>query len=264
MCPEILEDLTSRFNAYTRRFYSDNGETGRAIRLKVAHTHRVRAIIVRLGQELGLGENDMLLAQTAALFHDVGRFRQYQQYGTFLDRVSENHAKLGLRVIGQEGFLNQLPLAEKRQVARAIAFHNRARLPENQNGADLFLMKLLRDADKLDIWKVVLDHYYGREAEPNRSVELGLPDVPDCSPQVVATIEKGEQVNFAEIQTLTDFKLMQLSWVFDLNFAPSFAYVRQQGYIEQMAGILPQTQAVSAMLQKAQAHVAAMLETVHP
>lgn len=33
------------------------------------------------------------------LFHDVGRFYQFTVYRTFNDALSENHAKLGLKVI---------------------------------------------------------------------------------------------------------------------------------------------------------------------
>ena len=36
-------------------------------------------------------------------------------------------------------------------------------------------MRLLRDADKLDIWKLFIDYYNEREKNHSSAVELGLP-----------------------------------------------------------------------------------------
>jgi putative nucleotidyltransferase with HDIG domain len=48
------------------------------------------------------------LAETIALFHDIGRFEQFKTYGTFDDRASENHATIGLKVLKATDILNRL------------------------------------------------------------------------------------------------------------------------------------------------------------
>jgi hypothetical protein len=46
------------------------------------------------------------------------------------------------------------------------------------------------------------------------------------------------------ISTQNDFKLLQLSWVFDLNFPGSFRMVSERGYVEGLAAKLPATEEV--------------------
>ncbi|MCJ7615457.1 MAG: HD domain-containing protein, partial [Desulfobacterales bacterium] len=92
-----LNHLKTWFTEYVSNFYSDDPDYNHLIRLKEEHTIRVCRNIAMLGKELGLSDQDMVLAETIALFHDIGRFKQYKTYRTFSDFVSENHAMLGLR-----------------------------------------------------------------------------------------------------------------------------------------------------------------------
>ena len=60
---------------------------------------------------------DLLLAKTAALFHDIGRFPQWKHYSTFVDSVSEDHALLGLEVLSRhKGFEADLPQNKERLI----------------------------------------------------------------------------------------------------------------------------------------------------
>lgn len=258
MSPAVLRELHRRFAAYADRFRSDDLETDAAIRLKAAHTLRVVDAIRDLARELGLSPGGGRLAEATALLHDVGRFRQYERYGTYLDAASENHAELGVRVIREENLLKGVDSGEVRLIERAVGLHNVARLPDDEDPTERCFLRLLRDADKLDIWKVVLDHYYERGEERSRAVGLGLPNTPECSPGVVEALRREDLVEFTDIRTLTDFKLMQLGWVYDLNFAPTFARVRRERYVEQMADVLPKTGPVPGMIDAAAAYIAEM------
>ncbi|PQP32681.1 HD family phosphohydrolase, partial [Desulfobacteraceae bacterium SEEP-SAG10] len=74
---------------------------------------------------------------------------------------------------------------------------------------------------------------------PNSFLEIGLPDDPACSPQILASIREGRLVLMQNLKTLNDFKLLQISWVFDLNFVTSFQAVKTRAYIEQIEATLP-------------------------
>ncbi len=186
--------------------------------MKTAHTARVRANIVQIGQGVGLEANRRLLAEATALLHDTGRFRQFRDYHTFVDAVSVNHARMGLREIGKEQILAGLDTEERRQVCRAVAWHNAQSLPADQPAPVLELIRLLRDADKVDIFEVTLERYEGRNLENNEAVDLGLPDAPACSPALLEAIAAGQVVPFHLIRSINDFKLAQLSWIFDIQF----------------------------------------------
>ena len=97
-----LIHLKAWFADYVSGFYANDPDYDLPITLKEAHTARVCQVITMLGKELELSGQDMLLAETMALFHDVGRFKQYAVYGTFNDRASENHADLGVQQLTQK------------------------------------------------------------------------------------------------------------------------------------------------------------------
>ena len=81
------EMLASWWESYVRRFLGRDEETDYHVRLKVAHTARVRNIARQLMQERQLSAQKLALVDAAALLHDVGRFPQYWQYRTFRGRI---------------------------------------------------------------------------------------------------------------------------------------------------------------------------------
>jgi putative nucleotidyltransferase with HDIG domain len=100
-----LNELKAWFSNYVRTFYDENPEVQQNIVLKEEHTLRVCSEIVAIGQDLELNQNELRLAEIIALLHDIGRFEQYRNYGTFSDSRSENHAELGVKIIEREDLL---------------------------------------------------------------------------------------------------------------------------------------------------------------
>ena len=207
MNPHDLSGLYDWFSLYAQGFYNEEPATNRAIRLKEQHTLRVCSNITRVGHELGLESADLLLAETMALLHDVGRFKQYQKYRTFSDLASENHAALGLREMAAHGVPSFGTPEEKRLLRQAIAYHNAAELPVKCSPRALLFMRLLRDADKLDIWRVLIEHFTARDRHSDSVIELGLPDTPACSPKVLETLTKKTfcaHRGFEDVETISN------------------------------------------------------------
>lgn len=208
-----------------------------------------------LCESLNLTQTDCLLAETISLFHDIGRFEQYRRYQTFNDMKSANHAHLGLQVMARHRILSGMDAAARRMVTHAIACHNAATLPENVVEPALLFMKLIRDADKLDIWKVVTDYYRERAQNPNKTIELDLPDSSECSPAALDALRQERFARISDMKTLNDFKLLQISWVFDLNFSKSFQILCDLKYIEQIAGTLPDTPEITDAIGHVFGHI---------
>ncbi|MBW2603662.1 MAG: HD domain-containing protein [Deltaproteobacteria bacterium] len=244
-----LTYLKSWFADYVSGFYTDNPTNNSTIRLKEKHTESVCENMILLGKNLGLSDEEMVLTETMALFHDIGRFKQYAVYGTFKDVDSENHALLGLRELTAHNVLDICAKDERKWITKAIANHNAVTIPKNENGKSLFYIRLLRDADKLDIWRVFIDYYKTRDEQPNPVVEIGLSDDPSFSPQVLSAFSEERFVRFQDLRTLNDFKLLLLSWVFDLNFTFSIQMVKDRGYIEKIGAILPNSQETKKVLK---------------
>ena len=236
----LLPKLKHWLKNYIARFASRDPNIQAALDLKQDHTDRVCDAILDIGRHEGLSGQDLHLAEAAALLHDIGRFEQYQQYKTFSDAQSENHALLGVKVIRDNGILEDLDPENKRVIIRAVECHNKATLPADEDGRGLFFMKLLRDADKVDIWRVVTDYYRNAHKGRNQTIELHLPDTPDVSDAVCRSLMKGNIVKMTDLKTLNDFKLLQIGWIYDVNFRRTFQIMRERGYLEQIRQALPE------------------------
>jgi hypothetical protein len=261
MNADTVSSLKNWFAGYVSRFYTGDSEYNRPIRLKEEHTERVCVNIKMIGEELGLSSEDMILAEIIALFHDLGRFRQYEVYHTFVDALSENHARMGLKQIGIHGVFKDFPKGEKVLISKAIAYHNSAYLPADEDEKTLFFMKLIRDADKLDIWKVFIDYF--KSKNPNDAIVLGLPDTPEFSEKAIESIHGHEFVKMKYLKTLNDFKLLQISWVFDVNFIPSFKLIKKNDFIGKLESTLPRDRKITEVVKVASAYVDSKLSGCH-
>jgi hypothetical protein len=235
---EALHRFHVWFDRYVRRFDSPDAELQCNIRMKIEHSKNVCAEISALGLNIGLDEPGLRFAETVALFHDIGRFEQLSRYGTFLDHHSVDHAELGVSVLSSEGVLNILPPADRDSVRAVICNHNRFAIPDGESGLRLTQSRLLRDADKLDIFRILIDYYRNGGGE-NNTVALGLSENSEISQAVLDDLRAGRLVAMKHLRTINDFKLMKMGWVYDLNFAPSFEAVAARGYLEAIRDTLP-------------------------
>ncbi|KAF5419859.1 MAG: hypothetical protein C5S45_05860 [Candidatus Methanocomedens sp.] len=118
--------------------------------------------------------------------------------------------------------------------------------------------KLLRDADKLDIWRVVTTYYAQRHKHRNPALELELPDTHGYSLCFVEDILNNRISNSHALKTYNDMKLLQLGWIFDINFTRTFLYIQQRQIIEKIITTLPDTEDI----RKIQNHLNEYLEKI--
>jgi len=243
---ELVHDLNDWFFSYVQTF-KDGDAKALNIVLKEEHTRRVCREIADIGEQLGLHDDELRLAEVIALFHDIGRFEQYARYKTFMDQQSEDHAELGVKILKRLGVLDRCEESTKDLIFRTIQYHNRAVLPQGETKTCLFFTKLLRDADKLDIWRVVTDYYRRKDGERNGALELDLPDTPGFSDAVYQGLVNRKIVDMNHVKTLNDFKLLQVGWIFDVNFEPTLRAVRSRRYLEMIRDVLPKSEKIDAV-----------------
>ena len=245
-----VQKLKNWFYFYVNSFTKDDPEFQRNIDLKAQHTKRVCQNAVDIGKDLGLENEDLYLLEITALFHDIGRFEQYAQYQTFSDRNSVNHAAFGIEILKKKKILNELETPLQEFIIKVISYHNQANLPKDETERCLFFSKLLRDADKLDIWRVVTDYYEQKDTgETNETIELDLPDTPGISKDIYENLIKGHTILFDSMKNLNDFKLLQVGWVYDVNFLPTLERLKNRGYLGLLEKALPQTDDVRQIFQ---------------
>jgi putative nucleotidyltransferase with HDIG domain len=227
------------FRDYTESFRSLDPEIEKNIDLKIRHTYRVCDNVSRIAKSLGIEQGDLLLAEVLALFHDIGRFEQLKVFGSFNDRITVDHAKLGLKVLNSSGVFCDLARSERRLLCRAIWLHNKYEIPETERGDALLFSRLIRDADKMDILGVINEHFECRDLHPNSALDFGMLDKPGFSRQAVSEILQGKMVRIPVLETMNDMLLMYLSWVFDIYFPVTLSCIEERGYLARLLANLP-------------------------
>jgi len=259
-----IDKLKTWFDRYVAGFYGDDGYVNANLKLKEVHSRRVCHEMQYLAGELALEPDRARLAEAIALLHDVGRFEQFVKYRTYNDPRSVDHSRLALEVLRGHNVLEQLEQREMTIIEKAIEYHGLKALPDGLDGELALFCKLIRDADKLDIYRVVADNYQSFHRDPAGFVlELELPDEPGYSREVVEDILHERPTDYSRLRTLNDMKLLQLGWVFDINFNATLRRIRQRGFLEMICGFLPQTDDTNAVRRKVFSYVDARIGTNH-
>ena len=87
--------------------------------------------------------------------------------------------------------------------------------------------------------------YYESILNENNVLELDLPDLPEILEQNFLDIESGLLIKKENLRTQNDFKLMQISWLFDVNFERTFEIIKDRCYLEKIFEFLPKNEKIN-------------------
>ena len=110
----------------------------------------------------------------------------------------------------------------------------------------------MRDADKLDILRV-MDEHLSDAAPYNPTVVLQQPDDPTIASEAVLNAVREKRVAaYADLRCVNDFRLLLGTWFFDLHFATCRSKFLQDGHahnlLRSMPGTVPQAPARDHLL----------------
>lgn len=247
----MIDRLLAWFDAFAAGCAMDDPADAARLELKRRHCLLVMDEARSQAVELGLSPRLVDLAAVAGLAHDTGRFPQYRRYRTFRDADSANHAVLGNIALARGHALDGLPDRDRRLVRLAVVCHNRRAIPaavaDGRDAEALALVRIVRDADKLDIARIMLEHFKAPPQAKDDVVCLGLPDVPDrYSPVFLTDIEAGRIGRYDAMATVNDFALLLLSWINDMAFPRSRRLFFERGHVRDLFATLPDLPAIRA------------------
>lgn len=205
--------------------------------LKLAHTRQVVDNARSICTSESMSDRETHACLLAALYHDVGRFLQYRIWKTFKDSQSQNHGLISAAILETCHVLQNEPDVAS-EVLDAVRWHNAPHLPKDMQ--DNVAAKVVRDADKIDILRVIDSHLSGPGPyEP--TVILSLPDDPRLfSQRVIDCALNQSTASYGDLLSVNDFRLLLGSWVFALNYPSSRRMLASQGHVERLLAPLPQ------------------------
>ncbi|MDO9541348.1 MAG: hypothetical protein Q7J98_03380, partial [Kiritimatiellia bacterium] len=146
------------------------------------------------------------------------------------------------------------PGKDRRRIIAGIRHHNGASLPNGLEPDILEFVKLARDADKLDVFFVLYSSWKNGDLLRSPDIMLMIKLDGPVSPRALDEIKRKQAVSMTNVKSLADFFLLQLSWVYDLNFRPSYQRLIQRAVIEQIAEALPSTAEIKEQIAIAREH----------
>lgn len=220
------EDIQNTFARYVAGF----DLTQEGVAAKYHHSLIVAGLCERIARGLQLSDDDVALAWLIGILHDIGRFEQLRRYQTFVDYKSMDHAQYGVHYLFDDGHIRDF-LADNSEddvIRAAIGSHNAYALPEGLDKRQTLFSRIIRDADKIDIFRV----YAGFLARPEAVWGVTLADMMTqrISPAVMEEARQRQLVHTQRKKTAVDFLTGCLCFWFDIQFEVSRQLIREQGY----------------------------------
>lgn len=256
MSSEQLKKMRAIFRAFVKSFYSQvESRMSPLLDLKWEHSQRVAKNARLMSSRMGWDSSDCYVAEAIGLLHDIGRFPQLSNYQTFTDPISVNHGEYGYKVAAEElswkGFDDEL----KNLILKSIRFHNRRSLPEGLSDREMRFLKLVRDADKLDICFVFYDAVVNDKLSEHPEIGHNLDTDGAPNPEVIKDLLKGKTSRFSDLTSLADIVLLLLSWGYELNYKVACQIMRERKITANLRGLLPANPQIDMIVDQIDAHL---------
>jgi hypothetical protein len=240
MDPDVLRRMRRRFVEMAGQYAVRLGERREHIVLKRDHSLRVHALATKIVARESIAPAAPYLA--AALVHDIGRFSQFERFGTYRDDKSVDHGEEGADFLRGSEYLTAFEPQVQDCIIEAVRLHNKREIPSGLDPLTRSLCIVVRDADKLDIVPVVLSRL-DASGPKDAVVTLGLLDEPGAWTESVAeAVASGESPSYGDLRYINDFKLLLASWGPSLVHGASRRIFARRGYLNRLFALLPQTE----------------------
>lgn len=219
-----IENASTEFDKYVSQFHLEEGR----IKLKVDHIKRVAIMSRKIAQNLNLDEEYIRLAELIGLFHDIGRFKQAELYDTFNDRISVNHAELSVKVLFDENLIDNFNVEEKYKkiIKLAVLNHNKNRIDDNLTDEEVLFAKIIRDADKLDIYYTICEYDF-------KSIfwyfDFSCSQISDI---IMKDFINSNFVNYSNIKSNSDQIPIFYAYIYDFYFDFSLRYLKENKFLD--------------------------------
>jgi hypothetical protein len=238
MTSELLSRLTGRFRAFTDRYRRDC-VLEPMLQLKLEHTIRVAADARAIAAGLNWPEEEVCLAEAIGLFHDIARFPQFMQYRTFSDADSVDHGDLGVQTLKNENLLDHVPAEARALILRAVQYHNKKELMDWLTPHEEKHLRLIRDADRLDIFFICWDSIKTGHIHDHPEIIMNIDFNGPPTPEVLDQFERGERIGYSSMRSMADRFILLLSWMHDLSYASSKKLVLERNILGKLMDVLP-------------------------
>ena len=219
--------VSKKFSEYVLNYEPTNPR----IKLKIDHIKRVASNSKIISENLNLSDEEKNLAIAIGFFHDIGRFEQVRIANTFSDRESKiNHGEMSIKVLFENDFIREFIEDKKYDeiIKKSILNHNKPCIDDNLTNEEILFCKIIRDADKLDIFNTISQEEYSMES----IFWYNNFDDYEISEKIIEEFNKKVAIDYSFIHTNSDIIAIFYAYIYDLYFPISKEIICKNNYLE--------------------------------
>lgn len=140
---QSIQDFNMFFYNFSKQYDTTNSNIVR----KIIHSYDVAKRSYDIACVKGFNEKDRMLAYLTGLLHDLGRFEQWKQFGSYDDLNSIDHGDLSFKLLEELNCckLFGLTKAQSSTLKISIKYHNKPYLGKDKNV--VLFNNILKNAD---------------------------------------------------------------------------------------------------------------------
>jgi HD superfamily phosphodiesterase len=225
-------DLQKARIAFKEYINSYDNQNDPGFNLKVVHTYHVVENATMIAKKLNLSQEDVELASLIALLHDLGRFDELKNLKRF-DSVGNDHAMFASKILFEDGLISNFIDTDKYNniIQKAIENHSKKSIEPSLNDKEMLHAKIIRDADKLDNYRVKVEeeveNIFPKIVNSNKDLEDSL-----ISDSVYNSVMNEECVDIKDRVYPLDYWICILAFTFDINFKETLLIIKENNYID--------------------------------
>lgn len=221
-----LEKAKKEFEIFAQQYDLENEK----IKRKFGHSFRVMENAGQIAKSLSLQNEEIEVSKLIGLLHDIGHFETIKINDILNENKKIDHGDLGVEILKKDSYLRKYIEEDKYDniILKAIKNHNKFKIEVGLSERELLFSKIIRDADKLDIF------YEGAEMFWTKSKEIEEVNKSKISDEVFDIFKNNCSIDRKDIETEADGILNFIGFMFDINYKYDFEVLKKENYINRI------------------------------
>lgn len=200
------------------------------IKKKYEHSFRVMNISTEIAKSLNLNDEQIKLATLIGLLHDIARFEEYTRFDKFSLKNRFDHGDYAIKILKENNFIRKFIEENSYDeiIFTAIQNHNKFMIEEGLDDEKILFCKIIRDADKVDIFYEGSEFFWRSEEEIKTIENSSILD------SYFESFISQKPIFRVEKQSILDELVACMGFVFDINYKYSFSVLKDKDYINKI------------------------------
>lgn len=235
---KLLKECHKEFEAFFQSLIIGTTEIQHKVDEVRSHSLRVAQNSQLIAKVVLQNDEEKYIAELIALLHDLGKAAMLALGTESATTIQRDHASESAKLIQKMTFYSNLSDEEQLIFVKSVENHSKIKLPKLDNEQQTTFARILRDADKLDVYDS--SYRFFKERYGNQPIAtFDLINHPEVSEKIMKSILSGKSAMVEDMKTMNDYKLVLLAMAFDLNYKITFKIMSEKQYVQKIYETLP-------------------------